>query len=422
VAANASSTSAKPLRFIGIFTPHGRAHELWQPRADFDIAYAQSSLQPFDDAATYGRSFKDRLLVIDGMNLSAGMAVGTTGHEGSRVILTGSGANGKNASLDQFLAVEQGLGESTPFSSLCFGIGADGSELGQNLSYAAGGTPIPKWIDPSYVFEELFAKPLDSAAARVRRAQGKSILDVVRSDLAELRARAPQSERLKFEQHQAALRDIEKRLTMTPPQCAAPTRPDSATFPHVRAYAGGERFFDVITDLQIDLLVRALACDLTRFSTLFLNDLSRTARIADFPNDVHSDVAHRYDARTKTHSGTPQTWQALAIQNRYTYAKVARLLQRLHEADLLDDTIVYVSSDMGDPARHSSRHVPTLIAGGCGGHFKMGRYIDLRAQGEGVPNNRVLVSICHAFGVEVPQFGHGSAGITTGRLETLHRV
>jgi hypothetical protein len=80
---------------------------------------------------------------------------------------------------------------------------------------------------------------------------------------------------------------------------------------------------------------------------------------------------------------------------------------------------------MGDPARHSSRHVPTLLAGGCGGRFRLGRYVDLRGQGTrkeyGVPNNRILVSICQAFGVQENRFGHSTdTGIVTGRLEELY--
>jgi len=83
--------------------------------------------------------------------------------------------------------------------------------------------------------------------------------------------------------------------------------------------------------------------------------------------------------------------------------------------------IVYVSSDMGDPARHSSRSVPTVLAGGCGGHFKMGRHLDLAGASGGVPNNRILVSICQAFGVRTERFGHAvDPKITTGRLEQLY--
>ncbi len=417
---------ARPLRLVAVYTPHGRAHELWQPRDGFDLRFAGSILRPFDDPDTYGRSFRDRLIVLDGIDLSAGIASGTSGHDGPRVILTGSGADGKNASLDQHLAVERGLGAETPHTSVVLGVGNELPEIGASISYGPGGTPLPKWIDPAQTFAELFGAPISGArrdeVERQRRV-GRSVLDAVRGDLAALAARAPASERTKMLEHQAALRDIEKRLAGVERACVAPVAEEKTHFPHVRAHDGGAPHLDAITDLQVDLLARALSCDLTRFATLFLGDLSHTRLFAELPEDVHADVAHRYDARTDKHPGTPATWEALAVQNRYSYGKVARLLARLDEAGALDDTIVYVSGDMGDPARHSSRSVPTIVAGGCGGHFKMGRYVDLRGDSGagGTPNNRLLVSIGQAFGLDVHAFGHAAdPRVVTGRLEALY--
>ncbi len=421
-----ATPSGRPLRFIGVYMPHGRAHELWQPGQDFDLGYENCVLAPFDDAKSYGRSFKSELAVLDGVDLAAGIAVGTVGHDAPRVIFTGSGADGKTPSIDQYLAVEKGLGADTPHTSLVLGVGNDGSEIGNNVSWSRGGTPVPKWIDPARVFAELFGSALGAKREELERERrvGKSVLDRVRSDLGSLAARAPASERVKLDQHATALREIEKRLNAAERSCPAPSPPDPATFPKLRAYGGGERYFDGITDLMIDLLARAMACDLTRFATLFLGDLTRTGLMPGLPDDIHGDVAHRYDGRTPKHAGTPTTWLTLATQNRYAYGKIARLLQRLDEAGVLADTIVYASSDMGDPARHSSRQVPTLVAGGCGGHFKLGRYLDFRdhhdADSKGIPNNRLLVSICQAFGVEEHRFGHSAdPAITTGSLSEL---
>lgn len=417
----ASAEAGPPRRFIGVFTPHGRAHELWQPGPAFDLTYEGCILKPFDDAETFGESFRDRLLVLDGVDLAAGIEVGTVGHEASRVILTGSGADGKNPSLDQYLAVDQGLGASTAHTSLVLGVGYEGSEIGFNISYATGGTPIPKLIDPAKVFDELFGAALTGERAdalRARRALEMSVLDVVSRDLGSLSRRAPRSERVKLEQHTTALREIEKRLNRKPPRCAIPDTPPA--FQKLRAYGGGERSFDEITKLQTDLLARAIACDLTRFATLYLADLSRTGLDPTLPPDVHAEVAHRYSAKDGNRPGDPATWRSLARQNRYSYSQVARLLQRLSEAGVLDDTLVYVSSDMGDPARHSSRDVPTLIAGG-GSAFPLGRYVDLREAKGGAlfPNNRILVSLCNAFGVAVERYGHSKNSQTTIGALTL---
>ena len=412
-----------PLRFVGVYTPHGAAYELYQPGPGFDISYKDCVLSPFDDALSYGTSFKDKLVVIDHVDLSAGIEVGTVGHDAARVILTGSGAHGKNPSLDQYLAVDRGLGRETPITSLVLGVGHNGSDLGLNLSYATGGTPIPKVIDPTRVFDELFGAPLTGKApaelAWERRRQ-RSVLDFLKADLDSLRHRAGRGEAAKLEQHQTALREIEKQLSNVRRTCEPPLPRSAAHFPKLKAYGGGERHFDAITDIMIDLLARALACDITRFSTLFLADLSRTQLYPELPDDIHGQVAHRYHARTETNPGAPATWQALGLQNRYSYAKLARLLRRLDEANIADECLVYASSDMGDPARHSSRHVPSLLLGGAGGAFKMGRYLKLDPR-RGTPNNRILVSICQAFGLPTSKFGTSASSSTlAGRLEELH--
>jgi hypothetical protein len=164
--------------------------------------------------------------------------------------------------------------------------------------------------------------------------------------------------------------------------------------------------------LQIDLMARAVSCDLTRVATLYLADLTRSKLLAELPEDVHQEVAHRYDARDEVHGGTPETWHKLGLQNHYSYGKVARLVARLDEAGALDSSLLLTSSDMGDPARHSSRQVPTLLLAGSAFPIKTGRYLDLRHGKnlqEGVPNNRLLVSIARLFGASVERFGESKA-------------
>ncbi|MES1179088.1 MAG: DUF1552 domain-containing protein [Myxococcales bacterium] len=409
----ARAADAGPRFFIGIYMPHGMARELWVPKPGFGISYADSVLAPFDDAATYGQSFREQILTVEGLDLSAGMAAGTVGHDGSRVLLTGSGGNGRNASIDQFLALERGLGQGLPLSSLVLGVGVAGPALGTCISYAKGGSALPKIIDPEQSFQQCFAQwlvgsdPAALAQAAAERKRGKSLLDYWRVELAALAARAPESERDKLEQHASALRDLEQRLDGELAACAPPPAPDATQFPSFQAYQGGEPYFDTVTNLQVDLLAQAMACGVTRVATLFLNDLSRTHLDPALPDDVHIDVAHRYDSKGRAgDGGSPSTWQALGRQNRYTYSKIARLMQRLAERDLLRDTVIVAMSDMGDPARHSSRQIPALLAGGWGGKLKGGRHLDLGATG--TPNNRLLVSIQQVFGVDSDSFGQSS--------------
>ena len=70
----------------------------------------------------------------------------------------------------------------------------------------------------------------------------------------------------------------------------------------------------------------------------------------------------------------------LAKFNRYSYGKIALFMQKLAAAGVLDNTLIYASSDMGNPALHSTRNVPTVLAGGANGtKFRMGRRLKMAA-------------------------------------------
>lgn len=443
---------ALPLKFITIYHPHGLAAELWAMKptdteSNFDIGYQDCSLKPFDDAATYGKSFKDKILVVEGVDHLSN----ANGHDSAGTILTGSFIDASarrpmNSSLDQFLAVNKGLGADTRITSVNLGVGNDASDPGLTLSYGEGGAPLPKIIDPVAAFQLLFAgfaagtDPAAIAAAERKRKLGQSVVDFVRWDVNRLRTGLAAPEQQKLDQHLSALREIEKQFEAgaTGGSCTVPASPDASKFPMLKQYNGGEQYFDAITDAHIDILAQSLACDITRFGTLFMNDLSYANNPLGLPSDNHGGVAHQYNASTVgnnniTSAGTPASWLPLAQFNRYVYSKVARLMQKLDALGILDSTIIYVTSDMGNPNLHSCRNVPTVIAGGANGKFRMGRRIKAGASCPendpwcpGKPaytpttNSKILVSVAQAFGVEVDTFGtQNDPKFVTGALSAL---
>lgn len=447
----ARADDGQPLKFIGIYHPHGIAAEYWQRRAnetetEFDITYENCSLQPFDDAATYGKSYKDKILVIEGIELLSS----ANGHDTAATILTGSRVAGKpsNISLDQYLAVTLGLGSETRVNSAQLAVGLDGSEPGTTLSYGDGGQPLPKLIDPIKAFDLFFAgfvsgdDPEAAAAAARQRALGKSMIDFINGDINRLKSKVGPREQQKLEQHLTSIRELEKQFTeaVAGGSCSVPGKPNASTFPSLKAYNGGEPYYDVITDAMVDILAQAMACDITRFSTLFLNDLSYTGNPFNLPADNHGGVAHTYDSSQAgndgrpTGDGNPATWLPLATINRYNYGKIARLMQKLDEFGALESTLIYASSDMGNPAWHSTRNVPTLLAGGAGGKLPMGRRIKMAADCpetdlwctpdsasfNASPNNKLLVSIAQMFGAEIESYGtQPDPKLTTGTLTGL---
>ncbi|HEY3594131.1 MAG TPA: DUF1552 domain-containing protein [Polyangiaceae bacterium] len=427
-----------PLKFIGLYHPHGSAAELWRPQlngTDFNITYTSCSLQPFDDAATYGTSFKDKIIVIDGIDHVSGKG----GHDSAATIFTGSNLASNspgNSSIDQFLAIDQGLGASTRLSSISLGVGNNSTDLGWTLSWAKG-APLPKIIDPAETFDKLFGgfatstDPVAQAAAARKRKIGQSVIDFVRKDVNRLHSRLGPTEQQKLDQHLTSLRELEKQLAdVSNTACLVPTKPiatgntdPSLDFTKTLQYNGGEPYFDRITNLQIDLLAQGMACDITRFATLLMNDLSHTGFPLGLPDDVHGGVAHVYDGSHdsnygQAYAGNSTTWEPLARMNKYSYGKAARLLQRLRDFGILDTTLVYMSSDMGNPSAHSTNNVPTVLAGGVGGKLAMGRFIQLSQdcppdryfcsddQKTLAPNGRLLVSIANAFGVDIGSYGN----------------
>jgi hypothetical protein len=273
---------------------------------------------------------------------------------------------------------------------------------------------------------------------------GQSVLDFVTGDIGRLRKRLAPAEQQKLDQHLSSLSDLEKRLGgmgAVGPTCMLPGSPDATKFPKLRQYNGGEPYFDAITEAHIELIAQAFACDITRFATLFMADLSYAGNPLGLPADNHGAVAHPYSASpigangTPVGNGDPTTWTPLAKFNRYAYGKVAKLMQRLDALGVLDNTIIYASSDMGNPALHSTRNVPTVLAGGVNGAFRMGRRLKLQADcptstpwcapGDAsfhaVTNNHVLVSIAQAFGVQLNTFGTQTTDttLTTGGLDGL---
>jgi uncharacterized protein DUF1552 len=445
-----------PLKFITIYHPHGLSAEYWAMKSGdtetaFDITYKDCSLQPFDDAATYGKSFKDKLMVIEGIDhLSS-----ANGHDSAGTILTGSRIEGSNKplniSLDQYLAVSKGMGTGTRVTSLPLGVGNDGTAAGLTLSYGEGGVALPKIIDPSKAFSLLFDgvvigdDPAAKAAAARKAKLSQSVIDYQKWDINQLRAKLAPPEQQKLDQHLTSLSELEKQLggggmLGGGAACMVPTAPDASKFPKLKQYNGGEPYFDAITDAHIDVLAQAMACDLTRFATLFMNDLSYEGNPLGLPADNHGSVAHTYSASPigsdghPSGDGTPSSWLPLAAFNRYCYGKVARLMQRLDALGALDSTLIYVTSDMGNPALHSTRNVPTVLAGGVNGKFRMGRRLKMQADCPTsspwcepkdatftpVSNSKILVSIAQAFGADIDVFGtQPDPALVTGALSGM---
>jgi hypothetical protein len=352
----------------------------------------------------------------------------------------------QNASLDQYLA---GLyGGTTPFRSI--ELKTEATELGTFGCIAAGtgGALLSFMTSPQAIWDKFFAPfltssdPAAKAAAAQKRAVGKSVLDFAIGDLQRLEARLAAAEKQKLDQHLTVMRDLEHQLAATVSCMAPPRHAESGNANPADNYVVGTSNnagivdLDRVADMQIELLAQILICDLTRFGTLvlptFAGPITGSPQISNLagnqmltgssatdipvPADFHIEIAHKQDSGNVNQVAL-NVHKAEAAVQRYYHGKVARLMQRLQDAAVLDNTVILIGNEGGMGAAHQIRHVPIVMAGGANSALKMGRRIvapgrvaqvgnyALRTDGTGsiderglpTSHNPILVAVANVF-------------------------
>ncbi|MEM6989477.1 MAG: DUF1552 domain-containing protein [Myxococcota bacterium] len=251
---------ALPCRFGVWFWGNGVRLDQWVP-SDLGPGYAPSpSLQPLADAGVL-----PQVSVISGLTVPHGQEV--VHDVGRAVMLSGSysvdeptvglGGNAIIRSIDQIAA--DTLSEGARFRSLEVGVskvGFGGQPDTASVSWEEPVSPLPAEFSPHALYQRLFGDVLADASFLEAR---RSVLDVVREDTLDLRAKLGAPDRIRLDAHLDGLRAIEQQLVAIAPSCALP---DS---PHVLPDQplANEPLVERATALS-DLLVVALSCDLTR--------------------------------------------------------------------------------------------------------------------------------------------------------------
>jgi hypothetical protein len=421
-----------PLKFVGMGAFHGTTQKFYarQPGETdtvFDISYPDCCLRPFDQKDKFGYSFKDKIIIFEGFDYGVAR-IGNFTYSGGQVgeinvsihgsmgfFLSGSAPSDgnqntlyhdlQNASLDQYLA---GLyGGTTTFRSL--EMKTEATELGTFgcLAAGAGGALLSFLTSPQAIWDKVFAPlvasqdPNAAARAAQSRAVGKSVLDFAIGDIQRLQARLASAEKQKLDQHLTVMRDLEHQLASTVPTCTIPPRhAESGNANPADDYVvgtsnnAGIADLDRVANMQIELLAQILICDLTRFATIglpnfagritgppLIPNLDGTGMVTgstltdrSVPADFHLEIAHKADDGIVADASL-NVHQAVATVQRYYHGKMARLMQRLQDAGVLDSTVILIGNEGGMGASHQTRHVPIVMGGGANGAFKMGRRI-----------------------------------------------
>jgi len=296
------------------------------------------------------------------------------------------------------------------------------------LSYRAGKVVAPI-ASPSSAFATAFGSvgtgttstptggtPTMPDAALKRR---QSILNVVKGEISDVQKRLGSEEQKKLQAHLDSISALENKLmassgtgggggVVSNPNaakaCAGLAKPKDSTSTHPA----------IANDLlHMDILVNALACDITRVGVIqFGSDQGLQVDLPNLQGDQHNGFIH---------SGAGENFKSLIAFEAWLATQFANLVNSLKTkpdpdggaGTLYDSTLVVWARDMGDAVNHDMKDMRFVLAGGAGGYLKQaggGRYVNA---GGGASNRheRVLLNVIEAMGI-TDYTGFGDPGFT----------
>jgi hypothetical protein len=392
-----------PKRFMVLHRPNGSIAEDWlvggQPG---------SILEPFMGVWPYA-------LALKGVNVRPANNP-PQGHESGMVTLMTGAPLGPTqrtnddyvstaASLDQILLARSAVLSDAPVPSLQ--LAAHGSQDGGNevpntaLSYSGAAMPLYPSLRPDDVYARLFGDGLmpgggtdgNLAALAAARKRRQSVLDFIRGDLGRVRKQFPASMRAELDQHEGAVRELERGLeeTESEPTCVEPTIElglDGQTGDFLHVQRVGEQ--------QLKLVTAAFQCDITRVVSFMWGTGASLVSFPDYDTNNHHSTSHNNER------------EKLSNVDRWYSERTAAFIESLVDttdvsgARILDNTLVWYLSEVAEGWNHSHDDYPFVLFGGDGVGLDMRGVLDVSGQGR--TGNDVWSSIAQRFGATLDPF------------------
>jgi len=395
-----------PKRFLGFFAPNGFDMADFRPTsasgAPLTLGPMMASLEPF----------KDHLLVLGSLqNTKQDHPLGD--HSGgigamltNRTVIYDT-EKMAGPSIDQLVAKQ--IGGTTKYASLSLAgePGAtDGScdsgyrcSVGNHISFDTNGVPLPKLYDTGQIFDQLF-QGFDPSASQAdiarRNADRKSVLDSVLAQATDLKGKLNTGDAAMLDQYLSAVRDVESRIDVASNASCMPPTKSSGTLSDQQRH-----------EILNQLVSLAFQCDITRVASIMWGNVTSNRNYASIgAAGGHHDISH--------HGGNVDQIAKLKKIGKWEMDRLAHLLTTLKglpDSDgrtVLDNTLIFYSSDISDGDAHNHDDMPVLLAGG-GADFTMNRFVD---HPEKPHFSDLFISIANAFGSNVTTFGeHGMAAL-----------
>jgi hypothetical protein len=320
---------------------------------------------------------------------------------------------GMGISVDQVYA--QSLGTATRINSLQLSVTdrtfADTgypAVYNGSTAWSDATTPLPPTVNPQQVFDRLFSGMTttpaagDTAAAAAlakRTALRTSVLDFVRAEATSLQPKLGKTDKAKLDQYLTSIRSVEtevQKVSSTPNSCS-PGSTARATITKANTAAD----VPALTTIMLDLMALAFQCDATRVIN-FHQGHGGNMSFASCPwlgiTSDHHGLSH--------HNNDPTKGAQLAKIDLWEVQQYVYFLQKLDaikegSATVLDNSLVFLSSELADGNAHNQVNKPILLGGSAGGKVLTGRATNIAG---GLQAN-MFITLLNVLGVPATTFG-----------------
>jgi hypothetical protein len=298
-------------------------------------------------------------------------------------------------SLDQEVASR--IGNETRFPYLSLG--------GSDMSWNRQGVKVPSESRATQVFRQLFINGTPQEVAReLQRIQnGCSVLDGVREQARTLAANLGPADRRRLDLLLTSIREAEARLQQDEAWVNRP-KPRVNVQPYTDDYITGGQGQRMLNRQRqwFDLVHLALQTDSTRVVGLWLWSHTENLNLEGVAITHHDASHHGRD------EGKIAQLALIEEAEMRLFAEFLRKMKTSMEGDhsLLDQTIVFYASNLGNASAHTCENLPILLAGGCFNHAGHVAY----DRNNNMPLSNLFVRMLQQMGVEQRSFG-ASTGV-----------
>jgi hypothetical protein len=392
-----ASNAPIPLRFGTWSWGLGMSEAIFVPKkkgANFDLPLEIAPLQPIQkhiNLFTNFKTFKDA-------------APNLCHHTGWVILRSGiapiTAENRPGETIDVTIAKK--VGNDTRIRNLCATATGD---VRDSFSYENGNSVnTPEW-SPIRLYQRLFGADFQNPNAPEfkpdpRIMVRKSVLSGVMEETRALSKGLGAEDKARLDQYFTGLRDLERRfdLQLTKPEpiagCRALGAPEDLP-------SGVD--VDLVSKrhrAMADLMIMAVECDEVRVFNMFTAAAfaGTTRRGYDKP---HHTATHEEAVDPDQKCQPHVSWFTRRAMEEWAY--YVQALSRIREGDgtMLDNVLIYASTDQSFAKTHSIEGIPMFTAGRAGGRIKTGLHID----GGGSPGTRLGYTAMRLMGLDVPSWG-----------------